>query len=261
MSGGETVTLTRVLHPCVLVRCGRTQVLIDPCFGLFARRPLTSRVMGIELPDPGVAPEAMAGLSLIALTHGHEDHFDAAGLARLPTRAARVIAPTASLARRLRRLGFAEAEVLGTWQTAHGEGWTLTAVPARAPNAPLEVSYVLEVGGVRLLHAGDTAMHGRFEEIRERCAPVAGCLPVSGVTLLGVRLTMTPEQAARAAAILRLKAAVPIHAEMRFRRASRLLYRARGTAEAFARAARRLCPDTRVLLADRGAPVTLGPFP
>ena len=70
--------------------------------------------------------------------------------------------------------------------------------------------------------------------------------------MLAVRLTMTPQQAASAAALLGLQVAVPIHAEMRFRRLSRLLYRARGTESAFAEAARALAPGLRVAILRRG---------
>jgi L-ascorbate metabolism protein UlaG (beta-lactamase superfamily) len=160
----------------------------------------------------------------------------------------------------VRSLGFGEVSVLPEWESAGDERWTLTAVPARAPNARRQISLVLSLGGISVLHAGDTAVHPRFEEIRDRCAPLAGLLPVSGVSLLGVRLTMTPGEAARAAAVLDLRLAVPIHAEMRFDRLSALLYRARGTEEAFADAARRLAPSTRVLLAPRGAAVDLAPL-
>ncbi len=236
-------------------------MLFDPCFGTFARRRLTSGLVGIDLPEPGLQPEVLEDLTLIALTHGHEDHFDVEGMARLPSRSSLIVVPDPALARRVRRLGFRNVAIPGPWETIPGEGWSLTATPARAPNAWRQISYVLDMGGLRLLHAGDTAAHPWFDDIRERCRPAAGCLPVNGVSLLGLRLTMGPEEAARAAARLRLNLAVPIHHEMRFRRASRLLYRAPGSATAFREAVRRLSPQTRVLLAARGQPATLGPSP
>jgi L-ascorbate metabolism protein UlaG (beta-lactamase superfamily) len=255
------VTLTRILHPCVLFRGGGAEILVDPCFGEFARRPLTSRVTGIRMPRPGIDPARLGGVTVVALTHGHEDHLDAKGMERIPARTARVIVPSRSIERRVRRLGFVRTELLRVWETARGEGWALTALPARAPNARIETSYLLELGGTRILHAGDTASHRHFDEIRERYRPHAGCLPVSGVSILGLRLTMTPEQAARAAMALGLKVVVPIHAEMEFRGLSALVYRARGTETAFAEACRRIAPGTQVVIARRGEPVALGAFP
>jgi len=209
------------------------------------------------MPEPGIAVEALPPLSLIALTHAHEDHFDRAAFSRLPSRAVCVVTPSRHIARQVRALGFTDVHVLGFWETMRTDGWSLTAVPARAPNALVEASWFLEVGGARILHAGDTAMHPHFEEIRERCDPVVGLLPVNGVSMLGLRLTMTPEQAARAAFVLRLRLAIPIHAEMFFGKLSRLLYRASGSPEKFEASARRLAPRTRVILAERGIPIIL----
>ncbi len=260
MSAGRSLTLTRVLHPCVLLEGGGARALIDPCFGFFALRRLTAGMMGIGMPAPGLQPESLQNLDLIAMTHAHEDHFDEKGLERIPTKRIPVVVATSSHARRVRRLGFGDVSILPAWESAAGGAWRITAVPARAPNARREISFVLSLGGISILHAGDTAVHPWFEEIRDRCAPEAGCLPVNGVSLLGLRLTMTAEQAARAAALLGLRLAIPIHAEMRFDRLSALLYRARGTEAAFAGAARRLAPATRVLLAPRGDAVELAPL-
>jgi L-ascorbate metabolism protein UlaG (beta-lactamase superfamily) len=133
----------------------------------------------------------------------------------------------------------------------------ITALPARAPNASIEVSYLLEAGGVRLLHAGDTATHRHFEEIAGRCSPEIALLPVNGVSFFGVRLTMTPEEAAEAARRLGVRVAIPMHAEMSFTRLSGLFYRARGTPEAFERALARLAPGVHAFVAPKGVEVPL----
>ena len=127
------VTLTRVLHPCVLVDGGAARVLIDPCFGTFTRRGPVSRLFGVTLPEPGIAPEEMIDLTVLALTHGHEDHFDADGVSRLPSRETRVITAEPGLARKLRRLGFRTVDVVRPWESVSGDGWEITAVPARSP--------------------------------------------------------------------------------------------------------------------------------
>ncbi|HXI04621.1 MAG TPA: MBL fold metallo-hydrolase [Candidatus Saccharimonadales bacterium] len=256
-SSGSPVSLTRVLHSCILAASGREKILVDPCFGIFASRPLTSRIFGITMPPPALQPGEIAGLSLLALTHGHEDHFDAEGVARLPSRGTRVVVGQRRLARKLAGLGFRDTEVLRPWESAAGEGWRIQAVPARAPNAPGEISFVLTLGGLGIFHGGDTAAHTSFEEIRERCAPAVACLPVSGVSMLGVRLTMTPGQAAKAARSLGVRLAIPIHEEMAFGRLSRLLYRAPGTGARFEACLRRAAPGIRCLRPERGEPVRL----
>lgn len=258
-SGSPPVTLQRILHPCVLLARGPVRVLVDPCFGSFTERLLTSRVMGITMPRPGVEPEALGGLSAIAITHDHEDHFDAAALARIPGREARVVVAGSRLERRVRRMGFRSVVRLEAWAAARGEGWSVTAVPARSPNAPSELSYVVDLGGFRIFHGGDTALHGAFAEIGRRMRPEAALLPVNGVALLGLRLTMTPAQAARAAAELGVATAVPIHDEMAFGGLSRLLYRTCGDGSDFRAAARRVAPALRVPAAARGEIVRLTP--
>lgn len=113
MPPADAVTLTRILHPCVLVTHGERRALFDPCFGTFTRRRITAGFMGIGLPEPGVQPEALEGLTLIALTHGHEDHFDVEGMARLPSRSSLIVVPGPVLARRVRRLGFHDVAIPG----------------------------------------------------------------------------------------------------------------------------------------------------
>jgi L-ascorbate metabolism protein UlaG (beta-lactamase superfamily) len=256
-AAGLPVSLTRVLHSCILAAAGRETILIDPCFGLFASRLMTSRIFGISMPPPALQPGDLAGLSLLALTHGHEDHFDVEGVARLPSRDARVVVGERRLARKLAAMGFRDAEVLRPWESAAGEGWRIQAVPARAPNAPGEISFVLTVGGLRIFHGGDTAAHPHFEEIRERCVPDVACLPVSGVSMLGLRLTMTPGQAAEAARSLGVRLAIPIHEEMTFGRLSRALYRAAGSGALFEACLRRAAPGIRCLRPARGEHVRL----
>jgi L-ascorbate metabolism protein UlaG (beta-lactamase superfamily) len=213
--------------------------------------------MGIRMPEPGKTPEKLGATSVIAITHGHEDHCDIEGMARMPSRSAHVIVPTSQLAATVRKLGYRRVDVVGVWDEITGKDWSLTAVPARAPNAWQEVSYIARLGGVTILHAGDTAMHGSFPEIAERFGPTLGCLPINGVSMLGVRLTMTPLQAARAAALLGLRHAVPIHQEMEFARVSRLLYSARGTEKSFTEALEQLSPGTSCLRAPRGESILI----
>lgn len=259
--GGEEATLTRILHPCVLLARAGIRVLVDPCFGAFARRPLTSGLFGITMPSPGARPETLGQISAVAVTHGHEDHLDEAGLARLPGRTCPVVTGDPRLARRLRRLGFRDVRVAAPWESHRGDGWEITAVPARSPNAPREVSFVIALGPLRVFHGGDTAYHGAFGEIGRRLSPHAACLPVNGVSLLGVRLTMTPAQAARAAAELGVSTAVPIHDEMEFRRLSGLLYRAAGSGVIFREEVGRVAPGIRVALLPRGEPLILSAPP
>jgi L-ascorbate metabolism protein UlaG (beta-lactamase superfamily) len=66
--------------------------------------------------------------------------------------------------------------------------------------------YVLEFeNGVRLYHAGDTAVFGDMAIIRDLYAPEIACLPI------GDHFTMSPKEASYACSLLRPKAVIPMH--------------------------------------------------
>ena len=96
----------------------------------------------------------------------------------------------------------------------------MTAVPAVDGFGDPQVSWAVEAGGHRVLHAGDTLFHGWWWLARMRRGPFdAVFLPVNGAVVdlphrqppspLGA--DMDPEQAAVAASILEPGLAVPIH--------------------------------------------------
>ena len=66
--------------------------------------------------------------------------------------------------------------------------------------------YVLELpGGVKLYHAGDTAVFGDMAIIRELYAPEIAMLPI------GDHYTMSPREAAYACGLLKPKFVIPMH--------------------------------------------------
>ena len=66
--------------------------------------------------------------------------------------------------------------------------------------------YVLELpGGVKLYHAGDTAVFGDMQIIRELYSPEIALLPI------GDHFTMGPREAAHACMLLQPKTVIPMH--------------------------------------------------
>ena len=66
--------------------------------------------------------------------------------------------------------------------------------------------YVLELpGGVKLYHAGDTAVFGDMQIIHDLYAPEIAMLPI------GDHFTMSPREAAYACNLLKPKAVIPMH--------------------------------------------------
>jgi L-ascorbate metabolism protein UlaG (beta-lactamase superfamily) len=126
----------------------------------------------------------------------------------------RVLAPRGA-AVWLRRAGFPRAEELGPGEVAAVGGVEVAAVPAvhddrRQPVGGVRakpIGFVVRGGG-RIYFAGDTDL---FDEMVQLAPVDAALLPVAG---WGPKLGpghLDPERAARAAAMVRPRLAVPIH--------------------------------------------------
>ena len=93
------------------------------------------------------------------------------------------------------------------------------AVPASDGLGSPQVSWVIDGGGRRLFHAGDTQTHGGFWDIGRAYRPFdVAFLPINGFRQTGGRtsrvpapMSLTPEQAVDVAQILGARRAVPIH--------------------------------------------------
>jgi L-ascorbate metabolism protein UlaG (beta-lactamase superfamily) len=182
--------------------------------------------------DPWLSnPKAPAGakdvdkVDLILVTHGHADH----------------VGQTVELAKKTnaRLLTIAElATYFGTQGVAAGniirmnKGGTATAIPGtpikvtmiRAdhssvvsytdPNTKVTsltpggeaVGYIIHLeNGLRILHAGDTALYGDMKLFGQRYKPDVAMLPI------GDHFTMGPEDAAEAASLWGVKTVIPMH--------------------------------------------------
>ena len=93
------------------------------------------------------------------------------------------------------------------------------AVPASDGLGSPQVSWVVDGGGRRVFHAGDTQVHGQFWNIGRAYGPFdVAFLPVNGfrqtlgrTTRVPAAMSLTPEQAVEVAQVLGARRAVPIH--------------------------------------------------
>lgn len=205
------------------------RVVVDPLIdagAVFAA--LGERARECPLPDV-VAPTegAVAGL----VTHLHRDHADAGALSAAVAPGAPVLEPSGYGGAGLELIGTAQAdhelEAAGlerrptaAWTGTSVGPFTLTALPAVDGTGDPQVSWLIEAGGKRVLHLGDTMFHCWWWRIAERFgAPDAVLAPINGARLTfphrrppsplpGV---MEPEQAALAGELLRTERLVPIH--------------------------------------------------
>jgi L-ascorbate metabolism protein UlaG (beta-lactamase superfamily) len=215
----------------VLEADGATVVIdpLDDAGAVFA--PLGERAAGMPLPEV-VAPapgRAVAGL----VTHLHRDHADAAALAVALAPGAPVLEPPPGGGDELENLSLAQAEheltaaglerrQVEPWESRTVGPFTLTALPAADGIGDPQVAWLVEAGGTRVLHLGDTMWHGWWWRIARRHGPFDVVLvPVNGARLRfphrrpasPLPAALDPGQAATVAAILGARATIPIHAE------------------------------------------------
>jgi L-ascorbate metabolism protein UlaG (beta-lactamase superfamily) len=179
--------LTWLGHSCVLLT-GSKKILIDPF------------IEGGSVLD--INPD------LVAVTHGHEDHMgETVALAK------KTIAIT-EIARYLKSKGLpAEGMNIGGTAIIDGVSFTMTAA--------VHSSWIEEAGigcyggsaagliigmdGVKVYHAGDTALFSDMKLIGELYHPDVALLPIGG------RYTMGVAEAMMAANFIGAKMVIPIH--------------------------------------------------
>jgi L-ascorbate metabolism protein UlaG (beta-lactamase superfamily) len=237
-----TSRLTWAGHATALVEMDGVRLLTDPV--------VRGRLAHLRRHAPPVAPELTTRIDAVLISHLHSDHLDLPSLRRLegPTR---LIGPR-GIARVLRSRGFGPVTELAPGQRTAVGDVAVTAVPAthdgrRWPlgRAAGAVGFVL-AGARRVYFAGDTDV---FDAMRD----IGGDLDVALLPVWGWGPSlgpghMDPPAAARAAALLRPRVAVPIHWGTLFpvglaRRHAELLV---DPPHAFARHVAELAPDVRV---------------
>jgi L-ascorbate metabolism protein UlaG (beta-lactamase superfamily) len=179
----------------------------------------------VELPEV-VPPTGRALASLVS--HLHRDHTDAGALAAALAPGAAVHHPGSSeegnlaLAQAEYELGAAELprRTVAIWEPATAGLFTFTALPAVDGLGDPQVSWLVEAGGVRALHLGDTVFHGAWWQMARRAGPFDVVFaPVNGAVVdfphqqpaSPLPAAMEPEQAALAGELLGAGTVVPMH--------------------------------------------------
>ena len=205
------------------------RVVVDPLddpAAVFAW--LGDRAAAVPLPEViPPRPGAVAGL----VTHLHRDHADAAALTAAVRADGTVHEPQGYGGAGVEQLAVAQADremaaagltrrASAPWTSVSAGPFTLTALPAVDGTGDPQVSWLIEAGGRRVLHLGDTMFHGWWWRIRERFgAPDVVFAPINGARVKfphrrpasPLAAAMEPEQAALAADLLQAERLVPIH--------------------------------------------------
>ena len=192
----------------VKVEGGATTVLMDPW--------ITTSIWGGAWTRPIVPIEVDTGSHYVLITHAHGDHFDPVVLRQVLAERGCVICH----------------EALGSYIASHGlrilaqrlyeprqvGEFVVTPVPAVDGGGEEQVSWVIQGGGRRIFHGGDTMWHGHWWTIGEQYGPFdVAFLPINGAVVKArlpvaeVPASLTPEQAVAATTVLRARTLVPIH--------------------------------------------------
>jgi L-ascorbate metabolism protein UlaG (beta-lactamase superfamily) len=197
--------------------------LADPA-GTFAA--LGDAARDVELPPvvPATPGRAVAAL----VSHLHRDHTDAGALAGALADGGEVHHPApaeesnAALAQAEYELRAADLprRPAATWDSVAVGPFSCTALPAVDGLGDPQVSWLVEAGGRRVLHLGDTVFHGAWWQMTRRAGPFDVVFaPINGAAVdfphqqppSPLPAAMEPEQAALAGELLGAGAVVPMH--------------------------------------------------
>ena len=170
-------------------------------------------------PDVPLTAETRDRNALIS--HHHGDHFDAAALRNALGENGIVVVPESVAPwADTRQLRVQVAKLYQPVMLPRGTATFMAiSVPAVDGLGHPQVSWVVDAGGKRVFHGGDTTWHGYWWDIARAYGPFdLALLPINGFrqvvgryTDTGQPMSLTPEQAAAAAEVLRAKLTVPIH--------------------------------------------------
>lgn len=199
------LAITWLGHATTLIEIDGVRLLTDPV--------LRRRIGPLVRIAPAVAASDAGRIDGVVLSHLHADHTDIASLRAVAGGDVPIVAPDPAAAW-LRRRGLRRARDLRRGETTTFDGVRVRAVPAlhdshRVPFGPVADAIGYVVAGSRSVYfAGDTDLFDEMAELKEidvALLPVAGW----GRTLGPGHLN--PERAARAAALIGPRVAIPIH--------------------------------------------------
>jgi L-ascorbate metabolism protein UlaG (beta-lactamase superfamily) len=182
------VRITPIRHASLLLQSGSQAIYVDPV-------------------AQGGSYEGLPLASLILITHTHGDHLDPTLIAKLRKGGTAIVAPEAALK------SLPGASVIHAGEKKSVGAWSIEAVPAyNIKRGPAEgrrfhergvgLGYVLAYGGKRFYIAGDTENIPEMKNLGNIDA---------AFLCINLPYTMTPEEAAESARIIKPKVVYPYH--------------------------------------------------
>jgi L-ascorbate metabolism protein UlaG (beta-lactamase superfamily) len=171
--------VTWIGHASFLVQLAGTNVLIDPQFSERASPvPFAGPRRIVALP---LEVDELPRIDIVLISHNHYDHLDAPTVKRLAaasTRSPLFLVPL-GLKAWFESKGITHVEEYDWWQAREAGALRLTLVPVQHwskrtlvdANRTLWGGWVIEGGGLRLVHTGDLGYSRDVEDIGERLGP------------------------------------------------------------------------------------------
>ena len=202
----KTASIKYFGHSTVLIETEeKLRIMIDPFLD-------GNPICPLELQDPGP-------VDIICLSHGHSDHCGS--VVTLAKKYGPKICATFELANLLLTDGVPESNIqfmnkgggvqlsdsglrVHLTNAYHSSSYDSSDGKTRYAGEAAGIVVELE-SGRSIYHAGDTCLFSDMSLIAERFSPTAALLPI------GDRFTMGPEDAAKAAALIKAKTIIPIH--------------------------------------------------
>jgi len=209
-----------------ILRAGPATALIDPFLSPYSGREYES----------SLAPGRVEGVDVVLCTHEHVDHFDAdAAPAIAKASPAGVFVVPTPIVDMVTEVGIPGDRVVGMQpgQTLELAGLSIRAVPAMhgvtmedAYGFGEELSgglirflgYVVDAGGARLFHAGDTIHYAGMETILRELSVDLAMLPINGRDpereARGIVGNLSEREAAWLAGAMAAEVVVPMHYDL-----------------------------------------------
>lgn len=203
------------------------RVLFDPYLSdSLTRKYAASEHPHVRMTELAIAPELLPRIDLVTSSHHHTDHLDADTLLPIMRNSPQMafVIPEANRTFVAQRLGCEEQWPIGMVDgqarrigeiSVHGVLAAHNQIERDPLGQPRFMGFVVELGGLRIYHSGDTLHYPGMESFLEKCSVDLALLPINGNRPeRGVAGNLFGDEAARLAKAVGARLVVPCHYEM-----------------------------------------------